>query len=421
MTYADKLLVAVLKHSDENIFVKINKRWLDSTEYKKYLWIKDYLVEHEELPGAKSFCAEFSLDITEVDSRPALYLKNVKDRYIANALSDALPPLLKKIKGDPGGVLTEVKDFITSFEVDATKTRDTMYSDAATLRIKAYDERRLTKGVVGLSTGVDVLDSYFYGYRETDLITVGGRAGSKKTWLLCFLAYKAEQALRASGSEEKIMFVTNEMSSEEVIERMDCIGAKLDYELMQKGSLSRKKFKEYKDYLSEIEHNPRNIIFVENCYYLDELNTKMALYTPRAVFLDGSYLMEPDLDEGWQKITTITRGLKRSTKTHRIPIVNTTQMKRATGKSSKSTSFDAQDDFAFSNSYTQDSDIAFRMYADADMMLHDEIGMQVAKGRRMKGETNLLFICPLTSMEIKFRLDEPLGPGIGEDDEPLAF
>jgi hypothetical protein len=61
-----------------------------------------------------------------------------------------------------------------------------------------------------------------------------------------------------------------------------------------------------------------------------------------------------------------------------------------------------QDEFAFANSYSADSDIAFRMYADADMLFRQEVGMQIAKGRRIDATRIIVFLSNLTKMEFDF-------------------
>ena len=65
---------------------------------------------------------------------------------------------------------------------------------------------------------------------------------------------------------------------------------------------------------------------------------------------------------------------------------------------------DGQDDFAYSSSYTQDSDIAFRLFQDADMKFHSEIGAEVVKGRRVVTGTTIVFKNDLDLMDLSLTL-----------------
>ena len=127
--------------------------------------------------------------------------------------------------------------------------------------------------------------------------------------------------------------------------------------------------------------------------------------------------MESKMAEGWERIVYITRNLKQIAKNFKVPIINTTQLKRGSSKSGSKFSLDGQDDFAYSSSYSQDSDIAIRMFQDADMKFHDLIGCEVVKGRRVIGGTTLIFQNDLNNMvqSITLPADEPVEP-VKKDD-----
>lgn len=108
--------------------------------------------------------------------------------------------------------------------------------------------------------------------------------------------------------------------------------------------------------------------------------------------------------EGWEKITHITRNLKRLSKNNKVPIINTTQLRRGTGKGGSRDALSGQDDFAYSGSYVQDSDIAIRMFQDADMKFYDQIGCEIVKGRRVSPGTLFLFQNNLEKMDVSVKL-----------------
>lgn len=78
---------------------------------------------------------------------------------------------------------------------------------------------------------------------------------------------------------------------------------------------------------------------------------------------------------------------------------------------------DGQDDFAYSSSYTMDSDVAFRLFQDADMKFHSEVGVEVVKGRRVVTGTTIVFKNDLDNMEQSLTL--PIDDS--KDDEPKAI
>lgn len=405
MTVVEKVLVAILKHQDEKTLIKINKEWLDTTEIPVLDYVLDYYRTNHELIGLKSFCSKFKLDPDEADSRPSLYLRELKDRFIFAEISERVPGLLKKLKNNPRVVLNTLTEMVSELNSEEGTSTDTRYSDNVDKRKNDYKDRRDNKGVTYLSMGHKVLDDIFSGYGKNDLVTVAGRAGSKKSWLLCLLAVLCELVLPEDFGD--ILFITNEMTAEQLCSRMDVIRFKLPFSPFIKGALTRKEYQRFMNGLDELPYS--RIIFSENVTTVDEVAEKIGLYSPSICFIDGSYLLEQTSKlQGHERIQLITRGLKKLTlsPTRSCPIINTTQMTRGSGKKSKGTSFDAQDEFAFGSSYVQDSDLAIRMFADKEMIYRQEVGMQVAKGRNVDGTVQPIFLCNLNSAEFDFFLDE---------------
>lgn len=396
MTQAEALIVACLKANDSKTLSTIQKDWLEGKERRQYQQVMDYFRTAGELMGVKAFCSKYALSEYDVDSKPLFYLKQLRERYIFAKISDKVPRILTGVKDNPREKLEQLQELVATLASDTTGNNDILYSDDTNERITEYNKRMESLGVTYLSMGSSDMDKLFYGYRKQDLITIGGRAGQGKTWLLCFMAHLLDLVISEYEKVHEtklgdIIFVSNEMGEEEIMERLDCIRFRLPYAKFLSGTLSDEDLSRYKRGLRRLRKGKSHIRILYSCMTLDELTTNMGLYQPSAVFIDGSYLMEPKLQEGWEKITFVTRNLKRLAKSFRCPILNTTQLKRKAGVRSSGKTLEGQDDFAYANSFVQDSDIAFRMYQDADMKFHDVVGVEVVKGRRVPAGTSLIF------------------------------
>ena len=396
MTIAEELFIACLKRKDNKVLSVIQRKWLDGVELRQHDHIMSYYREYGKIIGVKAFAEKFKLDYTKVDSRPAYYLNGLKERYIFACLSDRVPRILKGVREDPREKLSDLQELVASLAVDAIESKDTLYSDGTDLRVKDYEERMKSLGVTYLSMGAADMDKVFFGYRKQDLITIGGRAGQGKTWAAVYLTYLLEKVLLEK--EEllgetfgDILFISNEMGEEEIKERLDCIKFRLPYSKFLEGTLTEREKGRYYKGLEKLRETKSKIRILYSCQTIDELTTYIGLYQPSAVFIDGSYLMEGKMQEGWEKIVYVTRNLKRLAKNFKVPIINTTQLKRGANKGGSKFALDGQDDFAYSSSYSQDSDIAIRMFQDADMKYHNLVGMEVVKGRRVVSGTTLIF------------------------------
>ena len=403
MTAGEQLLVACLKKEDHKLISAIERKWLDGDEVKQYRFVMDYYREHGEMIGLKAFCDKFKLDPSAVDSRPVYYLNALKERFIFSKMSDDIPKILHGLKSDPRDGLAKLQSLVATLAVDAVESKDTLYSEEVEKRVSDYEERIKSLGVTYLSMGCDDLDKVFFGYRKQDLITIGGKAGAGKSWVLCYLITLLENAIlkkeEVTGEHYgDILLITNEMGEDEIKERLDCIRFRLPYKRFLEGTLTEREKGRYYRGLEKLKETKSKIRIIYSCQTIDELATQMGLYHPSAVFIDGSYLMEPKLQEGWEKIVYVTRNLKRLAKNFKAPILNTTQLKRGATKTGSKFALDGQDEFAYSSSYAQDSDIAMRMYQDADMKFHDLIALEVVKGRRVVSGTTLIFQNDLDNM-----------------------
>ena len=396
VTAGEQLMMACLKHKDQKVFSLIQRKWLDGSEVRQYKFIMSYYKEHGELVGAKTFSEKFHLDLSEADSRPAFYLNAIKERFIFATMTDNIPRILKGVKEDPRERLYELQSLVATLAVDAVESKDVLYSEDTEQRVRDYEEKMKSLGVTYLSMGAPDMDKVFFGYRRHDLITIGGKAGQGKSWLMVYLVFLLERVIiekeEATGETlGDILFITNEMGEDEIKERIDCLKFRLPYKSLLAGTLTDRERNRYYRGLESLKKTRSKIRIVYSCQTIDELSTYMGLYQPSAVFIDGSYLMEGKMQEGWEKIVFITRNLKRLAKNFRVPIINTTQLKRGSSKSGSKFALDGQDDFAYSSSYSQDSDIAIRMYQDADMKFHDLVGCEVVKGRRVISGTTIIF------------------------------
>ena len=414
----DKLLTAALREGKQESLFRVQQHWLDAKEIVILDFIKDYIIEYDEMPDYEVVNARFTLDLPVKGGRFEHELKNIENRYIYTSLADKLPNVVRDLKSDPKKKLSELRDLITDLE-STDGDKDSPHGKHTVERFERYKERIGKGGVTHLSMGHPVLDSLFYGWGKTDLVTLAARSGLGKTWFLLLLALLAEPVIPDEMGD--ILIFSMEMGADDLNERLDCMRFKLDYDLFLHGKLNRKETLRYKEGLKELEIKGSRIIIVDSIFTLQEVQNKILLYRPSLVMIDGSYMLEPDADEDWKKIVKITRNLKGTSRKLHIPIFNTTQMKRGTGTKKSKSSFDAQDDFSWGSSYIQDSDTSITAYQTPQMQYDHEIGMTIAKGRKIKPGTELTWYNNLITMEYDFSVASTTAPSYKPDEDEVKY
>lgn len=416
LTHPQQFVLACCREEDRDSFFSLPNEWLlDAPDKRLHKFVREYYIKYSGFPPRKDIKAKFKLT-GDYSAEPGHYYSEMQEDYVSYMVVTYLPTAVKDFEKAPLKKLTELRTYLSSIKTKSGDTVEVAYSDHATARYDTYKQRQGTGGVVYMSTGNAVLDALIYGYEPTDLITFGGRAGTLKTWLMVQLALAAETSLPEHYGP--ILFITNEMSVEQINERFDCARFHLCYEDYLKGELTRLQTRQYYKELKLLEKEGSPIIVLDNVLTLSDLEEKMVIYQPSIVFVDGSYLLEPQMEEGYAKTVFITRNLKRVAKAFKVPLLNTTQLRKNSGKKAQKSSADAQDDF-YHGSYTQDSDFAFRMFRDARMELNMQVGIGIAKGRRVPPGTEVIWTNNFVTLDSTFELVEPDPVMIEEEEEEI--
>jgi replicative DNA helicase len=183
-------------------------------------------------------------------------------------------------------------------------------------------------GSAGISTGFDVVDAMTGGLFASDLIIVGGRPSMGKT------AFGLGMAVAAALSGHRTLFLSLEMSTQQLIQRLVSRIAKVSLYSLRCGTTPTRDYGRMKNATEMIAALP---------LYIDDTPSITATYAqavvntvkPDIVFVDYLQLMRGNVGENarggsrQQEIGGITRGLKGMAKTANVPVVALAQVGRA--------------------------------------------------------------------------------------------
>jgi replicative DNA helicase len=205
----------------------------------------------------------------------------------------------------------------------------------------------------GVSTGWPTIDMACMGLQPGQLITiVGPPKGGKSTVLL-------SMADEVNLQWNDVLLISFEMSYDEMVARWVGLRAHTNYRRLLKGKMNDFDRKRLNRLEENLKRDSAPFIMSEDISSTTTVSgviAKIQQYRPRAVFIDGVYMM--DDEEGEPKgsaaaITNITRALKRAAQLMKIPVVITTQTlySKMRGQSIKASSI------GYSSSFGQDSDV----------------------------------------------------------------
>ncbi len=146
----------------------------------------------------------------------------------------------KNIREIYDDLMEQVADPVASEDIGAIKRID--LSQEWESAIRHYDIKKKEKAqarIVGISTGIDEMDEVTGGWRPGELIVLIGAVGAGKS------AIKLNLAQNANDAGADVLFVTLEMSWEELFDRRHSLITGVEYKKIRKRMMTDEEEREY--------------------------------------------------------------------------------------------------------------------------------------------------------------------------------
>lgn len=194
---------------------------------------------------------------------------------------------------------------------------------------RLFDDKR---GVTGLSTGFNDLNSICSGLQPSDLIIVAARPSMGKTTLALNMAHHI-----AVKEKKPVAFFSLEMSRDQLAQRMLCAEAKIDAHKLRRGFLSQEEWQKLTRAVGPLSESP---LYIDDSASLSVMEVRAKARRLKsekgleAVFVDYLQLMRgfSRAENRQQELSEISRSLKALAKELSIPVIALSQLSRAVEK-----------------------------------------------------------------------------------------
>ena len=215
------------------------------------------------------------------------------------------------------------------------------------------------KGLTGIATGFNKIDSIIGGYQDSDLIIKAARPGMGKT------AHALCEALHAALIEDKkVLFFSLEMSKDQLMTRLISMKGSFDSENLRTGTLTDSEWTRFDKVESELSVD--NLIIIDDVYDINSIVNKSKKISLEKgvdiIFVDYLQLIGGvQTRNREQEVSGISRSLKMMAKNINVPVVALSQLSRGLetrGGDKKPLLSDLRD----SGAIEQDADIVTFLY-----------------------------------------------------------
>ena len=219
--------------------------------------------------------------------------------------------------------------------------------------------------VSGLECGLKDVDAMTTGFHKQEYIILAGRPGAGKTSMALNFSYNITSKLNLP-----VLFFSEEMSKEQILERIFCLAAKTSHHLMRQGMSSQEDWDRMAAKTSEIAKLPFliNDTAAITLNFLRSKIRKAKISYPNLAFVVIDYIQlmsYPEAENREQQVSTISKGIKALCKEIDIPILVLSQMNRQSEMRSDPTP--RLSDLRESGTLEQDADVVLFVWQTEEL------------------------------------------------------
>ena len=285
-------------------------------------------------PGdVKAVYDQLELDLSE-KGELLYYAHEVLDHHLAVQAHSAVA---NRFGANSTKLVENPQEVVRLLEEDLRRMRPVNHRNAAIIDRDAMQrldwlsqkaQMSTTGGVLGIPTGLACFDSMMQGWEPGEAVMVMAPKGIGKTWLALYFATVAY------GAGYKALFLTPEMSWEEIALRFDVlhgykVGVQLTHEALTTG---KQDSQVYEDWLRELSMHERFIVVDSpgpGGFNVSNILGLLDQYRPDIMVLDGIQLVSGVANQPqWERIKQAADSMKAAAQYLKCTIIWTSQVDR---------------------------------------------------------------------------------------------
>lgn len=333
--------------------------FIDEENRKVWDWINDYWRDEGSVPTTRALQHAYPTYRVDTDVEESL------DWLIDQIRKQRKRDLVIEILAETGDALSSrdgeeealrlLSAGLSEIHTEIPVLADEHLTETYSARAERYRELAESTGeLAGLPTSFPAIDRATNGLQPEQLVTLIGQAKAGKSWI----AIRIAKAVSDIGLLP--MFVSFEMSVAEQAARFDAMCLECSATNLMAGHSTPHQRKRLKRLWRERRSENRDVLIssdINAVTTLSGLAAKIETNRPDLVIVDGAYLMDDEHSDSRtsesERLTRLTRGLKRLAQQRKVPVLATTQALQSKTRRGRLD----QNSGGYTSSFQQDSDV----------------------------------------------------------------
>jgi len=305
----------------------IKEKHIDGISKDIWKFIQVFYQKHGKVPSSVAVKAEFNLDIPNESTPIEHWSEKILDRSLSRDLSDLGTEVsLLTIEDKPRDALELLRKFLKIQDQEGMTDFELIDVFALTDSIKQkYLDAE--SGIRGIPTPWPSMDEWTMGWFPGDISFCVARSGVGKSFWAIMVALKAHVAGR------KVLFISAEMTKEDIAQRLYAIKTQIQYAAIRKGKLGTFNREKFFEQLTELR-NHKGIDILEHQKGLTSVDIDIAMDRSNAdiVIIDSCYRVKAGGKNRFDNMAEVVEDFKTYAQRHKMPLIGTTQLNREATK-----------------------------------------------------------------------------------------
>ena len=323
--------------------------FIEDDERRAFETLREHVAQHRAFPTPSTFLRLTGLQTVVTNEPLSFYIDRARRAALYTQLMEPYASMREGMEGmDPDAVVQAAQQVLHLNAGLSSRANDYMTLQTAMDAVIAdYRDATANMAMRGITTGWEQVDNVTDGWQRDDLISVIGRPGIGKTYILLWMAY---HAWRAGYS---VLFVSMELGAIQLARRLFGLHSKINPNLIRKGQISTPVRRHIENMLSgfgELSGVPFNIVQGGFRKSVETVANVAEATNPDIIFADASYLMrstskKTNMTSRRENVADTIESIKTLSIDHHKPIVQSLQFNRTAERpSGKSRSADDEND-----------------------------------------------------------------------------
>jgi len=367
---------------------------------QQWKFAQEYYSKHGETLSVEAMRSKFPEFKAQKTKRPMTdIVELLRGRMLHNAMVEATRKAKVLLStGMPFDAFQAYSDMVRQGQKELMPSKDIDWVTSFEARKNAYEELKNNQGLIGVPMPFESLTELTGGIAPGEVWYLLARKKIGKTFFLTFYAVY----LWSLGYD--VLFFTKEMTTKQIMRRIDAFDAKVSFEGLKRGILSTKEEEKWEAIWKNRSADDLPFLIVSgdtDTVTPLQIDLKVDKYRPHIVLIDGGYLLKDDEGSSSrnERLSNIAKAIKMGANSDGIPRVVSYQFHRGgKGKGEEATS-----DNIFGADIAMDADGIIGQYQSLDMKYQQPQRMRfrLLDTRESSSDWEREVIWDLVNMEIR--------------------